>query len=1470
MKNKIALALASLLLIQASMPAALGTFSGGNYTYTATAAAVDAMASVKTYSPASKALNISLTPGLMLTFDRSVALSADGASKTFTLKKQKDNKTVRIIKGSDLQFQGDGTQVVLPIDVLKLEPNTGYYILADTGIVTPTLTNEEIQEGAKALPWSGITSAITWTFKTGAEMDATDPQLLTTMPTANKFGVKPDAPLGLTFDEAIVASEGDILITELDAAQAKTNRFNRIPVLSEQVTGLGSANVSIEPDTNFLKPGTSYLVEINANVFTDLSGRFYSRSIGWKFRTESANNVPPTLQARNPQIGLAGAATTGTLSMTFSEPVTPNTGNVSIYRLNDGKLIQTLTPSDFTMDTETGTKASAAYTGLDRGTTYYVLAAADSFRDSDSTPFAGISSSRDWTFTTTGDALALNTLNPVSGTTGVSSGSNLQLMFSRVVYPNSGAGDIRIRRNDGVVDTLTLGSGRITGGGTTTINLLPTAPLAAGYTYTVEVPVGLFGDSEGNVYPKVGQPLTWSFSTSINNSLLQMTSMTPADRTATASVDSKPTIRFNRSVTLSGTGITLYRTGGAKVEADVSVNSANLAEVIISPKEKLTAATFYYVDLDNGSVRDRSNEGITFAGLKGSTSWSFQTATSDTSLPTIQSAKMDSPTLIRLAYNKSLNASQTPLLSSYTVWVNGEKRIPGSVYISGDSVYIRLDTGIAVGQDVKVSYDPAVRPLVDNSGNAAASLSSYTVTNSIDSAMPKPKEGNVYNNMVTLIFENSLKTPAAQAYNQFTVNVDGRPYEVRSMNSSSQALLLYLNAAVPDGAVVKVNYAPNGAPLQDYLGQNISAFSDFNIRNLQDTKPPEFVNAELSGSELVLNYNEALRPDQIPANSQFSVLSAGAPVYVNGVKIEGSKVRLSLASSLIASGNITVSYVPGVLKLSDLNGNAAGYLNLQPVGAASGTSGIRSATGNGSQIAVTFTGSLYTPEDTAFRQFVVLADSTAVEVTSASFAGSTLTLKLASDLRPGQTVALTYMPGGSPLKNLSGSAVIAFNRMPVENLTGKSVTDSSNTSQGGNGSMLPASDFGKAMLIMDRTGASSSDASTTFNTNTHRYTINSDALKKSLDDAFARSAQNGTVVFEVPDAEAAGLVSVPIQPLKDAYAQRKGMSFAVRYKDTVYEVPLSALNNVSGGSDAQLDVQIESLPTSSLSRTIEMLGDANARMLSNPIDIQTSVGTKNGVHSVSEDRNIQGMYRMKLNVNAPSTRTSVVYFDGNSASPSFTPSKSDTQSAGMLLSGSFAGSRTLIPVNSTTTVPGANGHWSQSTVNEMGAKYVLSPNLTKAFAPKAIITRGEFAELITRGLGLKSDAVSASSFSDIGSSKYPIGSIGAAVHAGVVTGYPNGTFRPNDSITREEMAIMMVRALNYTGTDVKLNSGASQILSAFKDSKAIKYTDEAAKAVQAGVIQGGSGGRFNPKGNATKSEAVVMLARVLQNADYLN
>src|SRR5690606_28560600 len=95
-------------------------------------------------------------------------------------------------------------------------------------------------------------------------------------------------------------------------------------------------------------------------------------------------------------------------------------------------------------------------------------------------------------------------------------------------------------------------------------------------------------------------------------------------------------------------------------------------------------------------------------------------------------------------------------------------------------------------------------------------------------------------------------------------------------------------------------------------------------------------------------------------------------------------------------------------------------------------------------------------------------------------------------------------------------------------------------------------------------------------------------------------------------------------------------------------------------------------------------------------------------------------------------------------------------------------------------------------VKVLTAKHIVTGVSDTHFQPNKSITRAEFAALIVRTLGLK--ASGAAVFSDVEDSKWYAEPIAAAFEAGIISGRNEGTFAPNDEITREEMAIIIVKA----------------------------------------------------------------------------
>ena len=97
------------------------------------------------------------------------------------------------------------------------------------------------------------------------------------------------------------------------------------------------------------------------------------------------------------------------------------------------------------------------------------------------------------------------------------------------------------------------------------------------------------------------------------------------------------------------------------------------------------------------------------------------------------------------------------------------------------------------------------------------------------------------------------------------------------------------------------------------------------------------------------------------------------------------------------------------------------------------------------------------------------------------------------------------------------------------------------------------------------------------------------------------------------------------------------------------------------------------------------------------------------------------------------------------------------------------------------------------------------------FRPTAAITRGEMAQMLVRGLGFDSMAAAAAKednpFTDVPAGSSLGGYILAAYHLGIINGYPDGTFRPNGTATREECAAMLIRVYDRYNSSLEYLHG---------------------------------------------------------------
>ena len=141
-----------------------------------------------------------------------------------------------------------------------------------------------------------------------------------------------------------------------------------------------------------------------------------------------------------------------------------------------------------------------------------------------------------------------------------------------------------------------------------------------------------------------------------------------------------------------------------------------------------------------------------------------------------------------------------------------------------------------------------------------------------------------------------------------------------------------------------------------------------------------------------------------------------------------------------------------------------------------------------------------------------------------------------------------------------------------------------------------------------------------------------------------------------------------------------------------------------------------------------------------------------------------------------------------------------------------------------------------------------------SFKPYSEITRAEAAVLIGRALGYDG-AKTATSFTDVSAQSFASGYIQEAVTQKIITGYKDGTFRPDKKVTRAEMAILISKAFEL---EHQLNSTTS-----FKDiSSQMAAYPYILSIIESGITKGYKDHTFRPYDFMTRSEFVAFLSRV--------
>ncbi len=174
------------------------------------------------------------------------------------------------------------------------------------------------------------------------------------------------------------------------------------------------------------------------------------------------------------------------------------------------------------------------------------------------------------------------------------------------------------------------------------------------------------------------------------------------------------------------------------------------------------------------------------------------------------------------------------------------------------------------------------------------------------------------------------------------------------------------------------------------------------------------------------------------------------------------------------------------------------------------------------------------------------------------------------------------------------------------------------------------------------------------------------------------------------------------------------------------------------------------------------------------------------------------------------------------------------------------------------------GHWAKEYIEYGVEKGYISGYQDGTFLPDKTVTRAEFSKMINSAVKLTATGDAKADFGDVAAKDWFFEEVKKAENAGYITGYEDGTFRPNNSVTRQEAAVILSRIVLPVDERVDVNT--------FGDGNNVdSWAKDAVSMIAAkGYIKGDENKNFNPKNALTRSQAAKLICEFVKNENIIN
>lgn len=169
-------------------------------------------------------------------------------------------------------------------------------------------------------------------------------------------------------------------------------------------------------------------------------------------------------------------------------------------------------------------------------------------------------------------------------------------------------------------------------------------------------------------------------------------------------------------------------------------------------------------------------------------------------------------------------------------------------------------------------------------------------------------------------------------------------------------------------------------------------------------------------------------------------------------------------------------------------------------------------------------------------------------------------------------------------------------------------------------------------------------------------------------------------------------------------------------------------------------------------------------------------------------------------------------------------------------------------------------HWGEGAICHLYSLGVVNGYSEKTFNPNEEITRAEFTKILVESLGYNIYAVQSAAFTDTSTDSWYYAMLSFAHSKGFVSGYSDGSFHPDNSITRAEAIALLVNASGESSADT------SNLNHEFYDVTAQDwFANSLAIALEHNIVEGYGDDSFRPSNAVSRAEACVMMVKALNS-----